>query len=97
MDEQEYERFEVTDYDLENEFNPNRYRKKLSKQQTIYGKNAKSTEVSENFINLSFLKAFGRMTVIKRMKKSPRAVVGGVKDARLMEPQAVVAKIIPPL
>ncbi|XP_013105714.2 septin-interacting protein 1 [Stomoxys calcitrans] len=37
MAEEEYERFEITDYDLENEFNPNRFRKKQSKQQTIYG------------------------------------------------------------
>ncbi|KAI9585373.1 hypothetical protein GQX74_001220 [Glossina fuscipes] len=33
----EYERFEITDYDIDNEFNPNRPRKKLSKQQQIYG------------------------------------------------------------
>ncbi|XP_061395891.1 septin-interacting protein 1 [Musca vetustissima] len=37
MGDEEYERFEITDYDLENEFNPNRFRKKQSKQQAIYG------------------------------------------------------------
>lgn len=38
MSDNEYERFEITDYDLENEFNPNRPRKKQTKQQQIYGK-----------------------------------------------------------
>ncbi|KAL9926318.1 septin interacting protein 1 [Glossina fuscipes fuscipes] len=37
MSDNEYERFEITDYDIDNEFNPNRPRKKLSKQQQIYG------------------------------------------------------------
>jgi tuftelin-interacting protein 11 len=37
MDE-EYERFEVTDYDLDNEFNPNRNRRRPTKKQQIYGK-----------------------------------------------------------
>ncbi|XP_053959019.1 septin-interacting protein 1 [Anastrepha ludens] len=36
MSDNEYERFEVTDYDLENEFNPGR-RRNLSKNQQIYG------------------------------------------------------------
>lgn len=35
---EEYERFEITDYDLDNEFNPNRHRKRLTKNQQIYGK-----------------------------------------------------------
>ncbi len=35
---EEFERFEITDYDLENEFNPNRRRKNQSKNQQIYGK-----------------------------------------------------------
>lgn len=37
MSEGEYESFEINDYDLENEFNPNRPRAKLSKNQQIYG------------------------------------------------------------
>lgn len=37
MSDNEYERFEITDYDLDNEFNPNRPRKKQTKQQQIYG------------------------------------------------------------
>ncbi|CAG9854049.1 unnamed protein product [Phyllotreta striolata] len=37
MSDDEMERFEITDYDLENEFNPNRPRKKFSKQHQIYG------------------------------------------------------------
>lgn len=31
------EKFEVTDWDLENEFNPNRVRHNLTKKQQIYG------------------------------------------------------------
>lgn len=37
MSDNEYERFEITDYDLDNEFNPGR-RRNLSKNQQIYGK-----------------------------------------------------------
>ncbi|KAM7351847.1 septin interacting protein 1 [Cochliomyia hominivorax] len=37
MSDNEYERFEITDYDLDNEFNPNRSRKKQTKQHQIYG------------------------------------------------------------
>lgn len=37
MSEGEYESFEINDYDLENEFNPNRPRAKQSKNQQIYG------------------------------------------------------------
>ncbi|EDQ89632.1 uncharacterized protein MONBRDRAFT_7972 [Monosiga brevicollis MX1] len=35
--EEEVERFEVTDWDVNNEFNPNRRHRKLSKKQAIYG------------------------------------------------------------
>lgn len=38
MSDNEYERFEITDYDLENEFNPNHGRRKITKNQQIYGK-----------------------------------------------------------
>ncbi|BES97401.1 Septin-interacting protein 1 [Nesidiocoris tenuis] len=37
MSDQEYESFEVTDYDLDNEFNTNRPRRRFSKNQQIYG------------------------------------------------------------
>ncbi|XP_053673188.1 septin-interacting protein 1 [Anopheles nili] len=37
MDDEEYERFEITDYDLDNEFNPNRGRRRPTKNQQIYG------------------------------------------------------------
>lgn len=36
---EEYERFEITDYDLDNEFNPNRARRRTTKHQQTYGKN----------------------------------------------------------
>ena len=37
MSDEEYESFEVTDYDLQTEFNPNRFRRKTTKNQHIYG------------------------------------------------------------
>lgn len=37
MSDTEYEYFEVTNFDLDNEFNPNRRRRKLTKNQQIYG------------------------------------------------------------
>lgn len=37
MCEEDMEKFEITDYDIENEFNINRSRKGLSKHQQIYG------------------------------------------------------------
>jgi len=39
MSEDEVEKFEVSDYDLETEFNPNRFRKPITKNQHIYGTN----------------------------------------------------------
>lgn len=38
MSDEEVEKFEITDYDLENEFNMFRPRRNLSKNQQIYGK-----------------------------------------------------------
>lgn len=37
MSDEEYEKFEVNDYDLDNEFNPNRNRRRPTKNQQIYG------------------------------------------------------------
>ncbi|XP_058447585.1 septin-interacting protein 1 [Malaya genurostris] len=37
MADEEYERFEITDYDLDNEFNPNRRSRRPTKHQQIYG------------------------------------------------------------
>ncbi|XP_071056718.1 septin-interacting protein 1 [Onthophagus taurus] len=37
MSEEEIEKFEITDFDIENEFNINRSRRKQTKQQQIYG------------------------------------------------------------
>lgn len=37
MSDTEYEKFEITDYDLESEFNPRGNRRGLSKNQQIYG------------------------------------------------------------
>ena len=41
MSDNEYERFEITDYDLQNEFNTNRPRRYMSKEHQIYGKRPK--------------------------------------------------------
>jgi hypothetical protein len=38
MSDEEVEKFEVTDYDLENEFNINRPGRRISKNKQIYGK-----------------------------------------------------------
>jgi len=38
MSDNEVEDFEITDYDLQNEFNINRPRRKQSKNRQIYGK-----------------------------------------------------------
>lgn len=38
MSSPEVEKFEVTDYDLENEFNPNRRQRRQTKNQATYGK-----------------------------------------------------------
>lgn len=37
MSDTEYEKFEINDYDLENEFNPSRGRRRATKNQQIYG------------------------------------------------------------
>lgn len=37
MSDTEYEKFEINDYDLENEFNPSRGRRRPTKNQQIYG------------------------------------------------------------
>lgn len=42
MSDNEYERFEITDYDLDNEFNINRPRRRHTKHQQIYGKLTKN-------------------------------------------------------
>lgn len=38
MSDNEYEKFEISDYDLANEFNPNRASRRPTKNQQIYGK-----------------------------------------------------------
>ncbi|KAL0268830.1 UNVERIFIED_CONTAM: hypothetical protein PYX00_010643 [Menopon gallinae] len=52
----EVEEFEITEYDLENEFNPNRRRKKLSKNERIYGiwASRESSGEEEDFGRASF-------------------------------------------
>lgn len=50
---EEYERFEITDYDLDNEFNPNRNHRRPTKKQQIYGKS--ETFTPSNIVKSSFL------------------------------------------
>uniref|UniRef100_A0A8D8YMB8 Tuftelin-interacting protein 11 n=1 Tax=Cacopsylla melanoneura TaxID=428564 RepID=A0A8D8YMB8_9HEMI len=76
MSDGEYERFEVTDYDLNNEFNTNRPRKKMSKNQMIYGMWADSDNEDEDA---------GRPSFSKKKPKNYTAPVnfisGGVQQA----------------
>jgi tuftelin-interacting protein 11 len=51
-EEDEVERFEVTDHDLETEFNPNRYRRRQTKMQSIFGKY--ETKSKQNSLNSKF-------------------------------------------
>lgn len=37
MSDTEYEKFEITDFDIENEFNQNKTRRRPTKNQQIYG------------------------------------------------------------
>lgn len=55
MSEGEYESFEINDYDLENEFNPNRPRAKQSKHQQIYGLLSRCTTPILKFAKALFL------------------------------------------
>lgn len=56
MSEDEVESFEITDYDLENEFNINRPRRKLSKKQQMLGEYFFSNDYHvQNVIELMFL------------------------------------------
>lgn len=49
MSDTEYEKFEINDYDLENEFNPYRNnRKRASKNQQIYGIWAENSDDDED-------------------------------------------------
>lgn len=50
--EEEYEKFEATDYDYENEFNPNRPRKKMSKNDQWLGENHMNFTIN-TFINVN--------------------------------------------
>lgn len=62
MSEDEMEKFEITDYDLENEFNINRNRKRVSKHHQIYGNKSFSLihQTKKSFIPISFLRYLGR-------------------------------------
>jgi tuftelin-interacting protein 11 len=46
---EEYERFEITDHDLDNEFNPNRNRRRPTKKQQTYGKELRQFQNKINF------------------------------------------------
>lgn len=66
---EEYERFEITDYDLDNEFNPNRNRRRPTKKQQIYGEFCKLLKRLNIFIQTSIFKEFGRMTATLKKRE----------------------------
>lgn len=83
MSEDEVERFEITDYDLDNEFNINRPRRKQSKNQQIYGIWADN---SDDEGEPSGHKGFGGTVRAKGRKKFDTSapisfVAGGVQQA----------------
>uniref|UniRef100_A0A336M495 CSON002687 protein n=1 Tax=Culicoides sonorensis TaxID=179676 RepID=A0A336M495_CULSO len=78
MSDEEYERFEITDYDLQNEFNPNRNRRRQTKNQAIYGvwaDNSGDSDDSAPELSGRHKKAF------KDYSKPMNFVAGGVQQA----------------
>ncbi|XP_035773705.1 septin-interacting protein 1-like [Anopheles albimanus] len=76
MDDDEYERFEITDYDLANEFNPNRGRR-ATKNQQIYGIWASDSENEyENEGSSSGRRGGGRGRMAGKAPKDYTAPIG---------------------
>ncbi|XP_055855811.1 septin-interacting protein 1 [Episyrphus balteatus] len=76
MSGNEYEAFEITDYDLSNEFNPNRPRRKLTKNQQIYGIWADSDSDADSDVELK-----GRRTGKTRSSGPVNFVQGGIQQS----------------
>lgn len=82
MSDNEYEKFEISDYDLENEFNPNRNRRRPTKNQQIYGTYFLfPIDFYLQFINLFFAlfrQAFGLTMTVTTMHPKQVAVAASV-------------------
>lgn len=67
MSDNEVEKFEITDYDLENEFGGKRRGRKMTKEQQIYGMWAKDSggeEVRLTFCSMSKVKVIPACNII---------------------------------
>lgn len=80
MSGNEYEAFEVTDYDLANEFNPNRPRRKLTKNQQIYGIWADSDSDADSDVELKGRRGGGRGSKV-RSTGPVNFVTGGIQQS----------------
>ncbi|EZA47999.1 hypothetical protein DMN91_011683 [Ooceraea biroi] len=78
MSENEVERFEITDYDLDNEFNVNRPRRKLSKKQQMLGIWADDSDEDELSARPSF-KTFNKGP--KNYTAPVNFIAGGIQQA----------------
>ncbi|GAB0089097.1 Septin-interacting protein 1 [Sergentomyia squamirostris] len=81
MSDNEYEKFEITDYDLDNEFNPNRRRRRLTKNQQIYGMWADDSDNEE--------REYTRKGRSKDYSAPVNFVAGGVQQAGKKEKSEV--------
>uniref|UniRef100_A0A182PIZ5 G-patch domain-containing protein n=1 Tax=Anopheles epiroticus TaxID=199890 RepID=A0A182PIZ5_9DIPT len=83
MDDEEYERFEITDYDLDNEFNPNRGRRRPTKNQQIYGVWADDDSENDGEEGSSTGRRRGRMTGKKPKDYSAPIgfIAGGIQQS----------------
>ncbi|XP_055905501.1 septin-interacting protein 1 isoform X2 [Eupeodes corollae] len=80
MSDNEYEAFEITDYDLANEFNPNRPRRKLTKNQQIYGIWADSDSDADSDVEMSARRR--RRGASKSRSSGPvNFVTGGIQQS----------------
>lgn len=91
MSEDEVESFEITDYDLENEFNINRPRRKLSKKQQMLGKFfvlITITSIQYNikliFFSYFIFQVFGAMIATKMNYLLDHRLKHLIKDQRII-------------
>ncbi|XP_058804469.1 tuftelin-interacting protein 11 [Phymastichus coffea] len=76
MSDEEFEAFKITDYDLDNEFNPNRVRRKMSKKQQMLGIWASDSEDEEEV-----KPSFSRTKTRKDYSAPIGFVAGGIQQA----------------
>lgn len=78
MSDDEVEKFEITDYDLENEFNVNRRSRKLTKNERIYGIWAPNEEEHEEPSRRASFKGSKR---VKNYTAAIGFIAGGIQQA----------------